>query len=799
MTQVQSQKVQTAMGEQEVDRTGSPVAVVRLDVGESYGGVGELLQSHINDGSEQAWRKIRAKIDYTYRCLDLALFPLDKETGFVELIRTRLEKGQNLLFKPNLVAMQNIDPQTHGPGPLGTTCTEWPFVAALMRWFHDKLGVSYYRMALGEAATVMPAVARLYCLLHPRGTRVTVEAAVEGRCVDFYGGWGFYFVRRYLADSLGPHDAEDPMRGFEESVGGIYLPPGKAGDRLMVYDLNRLSDDPTKGREVKVAGGINYGAITLHKAVVGGNPNSRADREAYPGCVLINVPKLKVHSITLFTNVIKNLGIGLYPMQFAARGGCRWDYGVPHTDIPGMKGAIPHEVWVPELDMATGLPKTDAVGNYLVKKTGGINATMCDIIKAVSGLDTPMLHVVDAIEAINYDHMGSVAAERTPEGLVFAGTDPVATDLLCARYIFGNVPLKEAMESGLEDGMGGRFAQSVPVAALEGRHIVTRKGCDCPLSRDRSFQEAERRGLGTRKYHVVGHDTVADAPVVSVHGHLGTVKGGVFSDLTTSTLYFDIFKLPWDMQRTALSYLEAVDVRDASSLKMQFLEAFDEDGDGIVTYDEFGRRGAWGSFILLAGDGVSRMGAEPLGYLKAAFNRVAMLKYADPALNPEGHDIYRDRILGAVVLTAYRISQLDMEFPDPFVEGASCGRGRWPSYALARHFQTGGFLYGAGFPHGVDFPSIYAAALLYADLTQNGGRYAGPVRTQPDVAAMNRYVAGALKGEEPLLDFTFYVPTGFERLGANPIPNVEATTDPSKILTARFAGGSETWPEPLLA
>jgi hypothetical protein len=88
----------------------------------------------------------------------------------------------------------NIDPQTHGPAQGSAACTEWPFIAALMRWFHDKAGVSYYQMMLGEAATLMPVSADFYTLMNPSGERVTVEAALEGKSGDFYGGWGFYFV-----------------------------------------------------------------------------------------------------------------------------------------------------------------------------------------------------------------------------------------------------------------------------------------------------------------------------------------------------------------------------------------------------------------------------------------------------------------------------------------------------------------------------------------------------------------------------------------------------------------------------
>ena len=51
--------------------------------------------------------------------------------------------------------------------------------------------------------------------------------------------------------------------------------------------------------------------------IVGGDREDPEDLRDYPGCVLVNVPRLKVHTQALFTNAIKNLGIGLYPMEVA--------------------------------------------------------------------------------------------------------------------------------------------------------------------------------------------------------------------------------------------------------------------------------------------------------------------------------------------------------------------------------------------------------------------------------------------------------------------------------------------------
>ena len=787
--------ISSPLGQREADGEGSPIGVVRLDPERSYAGVGTLLQTYINQRDQQAWESIKAKIDYTYESLDLALAPLDAETGFAAQVKARVEGGQKLLFKPNLVSIGSIDPQTHGPTAASTTCTEWPLVAALMRWFHDKLGIGYHQMCIGEAATSMSAMAGAFSILNPSGQPVTTEAVIEGRTGDFYGGWGFYFVRQYLSETHNPFHADDPFKGYEESIAGTHVPPGLVSDKLMVYDLNRIYDDPCKGRAVGVPDGVNFQSITLHKAIVGGDPNDPADRKAYPGCVLVNVPKFKVHIIALFTNVIKNLGIGLYPMQSTKGGQFEWEYSVPETAIPGIKGRIPHQVWVSDVDPQTGLPKKDATGSCLARKTGGIQATMADIIKAVSSQDTFMIHVVDGIEAINLDHQGSLPGIREPEGLVFAGLDPVATDLLCARYMFSNVPLAEALQVGLDDGNGGHFPQRVPIPTVEKGNIVSRPGYDCPLARDVTFAYAEQRGLGRRQYYVVGRDTVRDLALVSLTGHLGVVDGGVFSDLVTNAMYFDVFKMPWDLQQTVFRYLEIVDELTGSSLKQDFLTAFDENGDGIVGYEEFGRTGITDALLGLFGLSNSLVGNGLAGALHGSFvATAAMLKWSDASWNPSGETLFRDFLVGANCLAAYRMSQSEVESPDPFLPTLTWGKGKWPSFQFASYLRLGVQLYGAGFPATIDCWGLFGSAFRYADLTQNDGLYAGPIRSQPDPEAISRYMTKVADGEAKPLDFTLYVPPGFGSVAGKKVPNVEETIDPAKVFTASFSGGAEVWP-----
>jgi len=575
MAQKKTVTVHSDIGEIPLDHLGAALGVSRIEAGKSYQGMGELLKKVIETADQDAWCQIKIRIDYTYDHLEKALSALEAEEGFLARIRQDVAKGKKLLFKPNLVTVENIEPYTHRL--LQGTCanTEWSFVAAVMRWFHDQAGIRYCQMSLGEAASNSVVKAAQYTRIKSSGRPVTPEAAYEGRSDDFYGGWGFYFTRRYLAEASGQAAGDDPMQGLEESMSGTFIPPGKAGDRLMVYDLNRISDDPAKGREIPLPDGENFKSIILHKVIVGGDPTDPEDCALYPGSILINLPKLKVHSQAMFTNAIKNLGIGLYPLQ-ANRPQCNcWEYAFPDSNIPAIKSRIPHQVWVPELDPDTLIPKKDETGKYRVTRTGGLTGTMLDIIRAVAGENIFMMHVVDAIEAVNRDHQGTGLGIVIPEGLMVAGTDVVATDLMCARYMFSNVGLKEARDSGMEDGFGGCFPQAVPVPKLDRHTIITDKRYDCPIARDASIAQAQKYGLGKIAYYITGWDAVTGNPLASSGGRLGFLADSSFSDIHTEALYWDIYKMPWDLQRTFLGYLEAVDQLENCTLKQDFLAAFD--------------------------------------------------------------------------------------------------------------------------------------------------------------------------------------------------------------------------------
>ncbi len=787
--------VDSPIGKARLDRAGSTVAVVRMDPLQAYAGVPDLLKRVIDGSSTEAWQKIRERIDYICNNLALALSLLDRETNFSQTVTSEVRAGKKLLFKPNLVAPTNIDPLTHGEGLGDSACTNWTFIAALMRWFHDVLEIDYFDMMLGEAASTIPMNAGYYTHAFGGGRRITTEAVIEGRSGNFYGGWGFYFVRKYLAETHSSSHKDDPMNGYKESVAGRYIPPGKAGKRLMVYDLNRTHDTKGKCRTIPVPDGANFKEITLHKVIVGGDPSDPADLKDYPGCVIINAPRLKIHTIDLITNAIKNLGIGLYPMEAAEDGtdSTRWKYAYPYKPGPGMKTELPHQVWVPKLDEDTGLPLKDKDGKYIVTRTEGMSGTQTDVIRAVMNQGVFMLHVVDAVQMVNIDHQGIGLGVKANEGLALASLDPVALDLCCARYMFKTVPMAEARELARKNNLATDFLQRVPVATVEGPDIITKQGLDSPLLRYNLYNYAEARGVGSQRYHVIGWDTTDQTPVVSLEGHLGQVANGEFRELMTSEFYHSPGKLLWDCQRTVFSYLQANDRLTGSNYYSEVMSELDEDGDGVIGYDEKGRNGLWHTILRLASRGMHTTGAEKYGFLHGSFLITALrLKYLNAQWNLEGYDYGKAYPVLQAVAIGLTMSHTPVESKDPFFPSMTWGKGKLPSLQFASYMSTATAIYGRGFPTKVSLPSLYGLAFQYADKTLNGTKYTGSPGPASDRRAVDRYIEAVSQGARPL-DFVLYVPPGFGNLGGRPAPNVQETTDPKKIFTATFNNGREHW------
>lgn len=792
--------VDSPLGNVRPDTRGAAIGACRIDPDRSYIGIPLLLQAVINENSDSAWNRIVSHIDYTYEGVSIAMEALKKETGFAETIQTRVNNGQNLLFKPNLVSPSDIDPMTHGPGNT-VTCTPWPFIAALMRWFHDHLDITYHQMSLGEGATATSAMAASFTKMQnasgvktQKGKRViTTQAVMEGKSGDFYGGWGFYFARKYLVDTHDPTHTDDPMTGYEESVSGQCLAPGNARDKLLVYDINLIDDDRSNGREIPVPGGVNFETVILHKAIIGGDPNDAEDRKAYPGCVLINVPKLKAHILELITNAVKNLGVGLYPMELNVSkepGKVKWLYATPDKPIPGMKDKLPHTIWQPEIDETTGLHKTDGNGDVVWRKTGGMPATMADVVSAVGAQDIYMLHVTDAIQATNGNQAGPTTF-GVSEGLILTSEDPLALDLLAARYLFSNVPMADARDIHRQQQLPDHFFRKVPIPRYDGHSIVTEEGYDSPIWLYTAFPYCRDRDIGQFDYFVTGKDIWQDADLATVEQQLGRIEDDMFTELMTDELYYATPKPVYDLQATSLAYIRATDEIDGTNRLQALFDMYDENRDGIIDYTERGRFGGPG----YAGE-MTRMNAvasHPMDLMKLQFVMgISMFRFLKREWNMAGRDANGIGQINGVVLMAMRLSQLAEEKPDPLTPGLTYGDGKWPSFRYVEHLLLRNGIYGPMFPDRIPWMTPYGFAFCYADYRWGEGRFTGGGRPNFERNIIGEYHNSLTNGSEPL-PFTIYLPEGYGMMKEQPIPNVEETDNPSVLFSASFNNGGEIW------
>lgn len=124
-----------------------------------------------------------------------------------------------------------------------------------------------------------------------------------------------------------------------------------------------------------------------------------------------------------------------------------------------------------------------------------------------------------------------------------------------------------------------------------GKNIVTKEGLDSPLFRYNLYRYAEERGVGQQMYYIVGWDSLTEMPLASLGGHPGRIDNAMFLELMTKTMYYNPSTILHDLQMTILSYAEAHDGLIGSSLLKEFMDSFDENHDGIIDYDEMGRKG----------------------------------------------------------------------------------------------------------------------------------------------------------------------------------------------------------------
>jgi hypothetical protein len=439
------------------------------------------------------------------------------------------------------------------------------------------------------------------------------------------------------------------------------------------------------------------------------------------------------------------------------------------------------------------LPLRDKAGKYVVRKTMGFRGTQADVIRATQHQDVYMMHVVDGIEAINISHTGGGMGVRVNEGLVWASLDCVALDTACARYCFTTVPMAQAREIQRKENLPTEFIHTVPVARVEGKSIVSDEGYDSPLFRYSLYRYCEQRGVGKGAYHIIGRDAVEGRQIVSVEGHLGTVENGKFAEILEKELWFNPVTMLWDMQKTCFSYARAHDALYGTRLHRDILDAFDENGDGVLDYDEQGKKGQWAPLMRVGAWSGHVRATEKLGGMKGVFlSRAYGLRYGNPAWNEYRHDFLQEWRLVNQMAMAFMMSRMPGEMLDMFTPGATFGMGKWPSWQLVGFFSVSTAIFGQGFPMRIDALSLYAYAFQYADRTQNGGAYTGGEGILSDLEAQNKYVTAVKEGADPL-DFTVYVPAGYGKLGIQSVPNLEETNDPAKMFTAAFNGGKEVW------
>ena len=783
--------VSSELGKMLTDSKGSPISGVKLDPEKAYGKISLLLQKYINDNDEESWLKLTEKINYIYENLDYVLWGLNGETNFCSIILSELGLRKKLIFKLNAVSPNVIDENTHGAGAGYKICTEWPFIAALMRWFHDKLFINYYQMAIGDASTMSTVLSYIYSKKARR--KISSETVYEGKSENFYGGWGFYFVRKYLKEHHPKSHKDDPMKGYEDSLSGNYIPPGRSEDRLMVYDLNKIQDNASKGRTIKVPEGVNYKEITLHKAVIGGYPDNKEDLRNYPGAVIINIPKTKMHAQDLLTNAIKNLGIGLYPSECASgkdKNDTSWKYASPNNETPTLKAKLPHSPWVLKMDEKTHLPVRDENGNYIMTKTAGFSGTQTDIIKAVQNQKVFMLHIADSINIINMSHDNDLIAVKVPEGYIWSSLDCVALDLFCARYAFKTIPMVKALKLKEKYKWPTEFVHHVPKAVIKDKNIVSTLGYDSPLFRYDLYNYAQKRGIGELNYYIIGWDSTTLNPLASLNGHLGKVELGKFKELMTHTMYYNPSTIYHHLQLSLLSYAKACDALTGSTVYKEIMDSFDENHDGIISYDEKGRGYENSQFEIMTYTLDVQL-KEAYGSIKGPFMRTIMMaRYSCKDWNAEKHDFTKERLLVTSGTTAFSLSQSDTSREDLFIKGMMYGRGMWPSWETVLYIQTTGAIYGCQSVKNISLFSLYGLAFQYADKTQNLGIYTGSMEeNKSNSEAINRYFEALRKGKEPL-GFTLYVPEGYGILEGYKIPNVVETIDPLKVFTAEF---NKTW------
>ena len=777
----------------DMDKYGSSITGIRLNVNNAYTDIPDLLKEYIDSNEEdnESWQQIQNRINYIYSAVSIMLAKLDEETNFILKVKEDTSNNKLLIFKPNLISPICIDPTTHGAGLMIYLNTNWSIIAAIMRWFHDYANIHYSHMAIAEGGCSI----ELYGVQYSKYTKHTItnEAIFEGRSHDFYGdddnfygGWGFYFARKYLSYHCTSDEDDNPMNSYEESCKGIYLSPGEAINKMMIYDINQLQIDRSRGRTIDIPDGQNYSEIVLHKVIVGGNSSDLEDIKLYPCCVLINVPTMKLHAQDLITNALKNLGLGLYPLQCAVTenpSDTNWLYGSQNTKIPSYRSLVPHSPLIMKIDGNTHLPMRDKYGRYIIKRTAGFSGTQCDIIKAVQSQGILIVNISDNINIVNVVHAVPTEAQPIPEGFIWASLDCVALDTFCARYCFNTLPMLESKKLKKEYHFPTEFIHDVPIAKIKKQQIVSTLWVDSPLFRYYLYNDAEKRGIGSCSYYIKGVDLTNNTKLASYHGHLISLSNNNMNELLTKTLYYNSNSILHSLQPTILSYAKSNDTLFHSNLYKELLAGFDENHDGIIDYNERGT-GFENSLIEVISNTSDISAFEKYADLKATYLRSLLwLKYSNSKWNADGHDFLKMKILTMQLYEAFKLSNNKELNHDLFFHNMVYGKGYWSSFKTAEYIYNMSTIYGGTTTETISEYSAYGSIFKYCDIVLNNSHYTSSTN------ALLNYFNDLKSGIKPL-PFTFYIPIGFGKMNRKPIPNTVETNDPKLIFTTEF---NEIW------
>ncbi len=778
-----------------LDEAGSLIAGVHIDADKAYSELPDLLQKFINTQNEEVWSEIEKKIDYIYSGIFIMLNYLDEETNFMCKLQEEVKKNKILLFKPNIMSPDCISGYNHGAGSAYSLATKWPMVAAIMRWFHDNGNINYSQMGLIEGCNDLIASicnktfsSQINKIITNEGIlEGRVEGLVDGEIKTFDGGWGFYYVRKYLSSHCSQDESDNPMNGYEESCNGILLAPGEAKNKLMIYDINTLQEVPSRKRIVSVPDGKNFSKITINKIIIGGDPSNPDDIKLYPGSVIINVPVPKMHNNDLITNSIKNLGIALYPMKCAKSEDpldTNWIYGSPNNKYPNTRAKLPHSPWVMKIDDETHLPIKDKNGKYISFKTAGSSGTQCDLLKALQNQEVFMIHISDNINITNITSSNGNTALPISEGFIWSSLDCVALDTFCANYCFKTLPRIYAKQLQEKYHLKTEFLQEVPFALIHKQNIITKKNVDSPLLRYSLYKDAEIRGIGSQLYHIKGLNLTTKSTLSSYKGHLIQEKNNNWYEFMTKALYYNYLTLLYNLQTTIFSYAKACDSLFNTNLYNELMNMLDENNDGVIDYNEQGRGFETAQLETFAYC-LNLLITDEYGSLKSPYiQNISLLKNSNSCWNPNAQNFMKESIFLEKFSLAFKLSQQENQEKDLFYNKMIYGKGYWPSFKTVEYLYNMTYVYGGQSLKSISLSSPYGCLFQYCDIVKNSGNY-----TKNPSTALSDYFKDLNSGEKPL-PFTFFVPHGFGKLNGIKVPNTIETNDPKLIFTAHF---KEIW------